>query len=58
MLISVFGDNVVTQKPVYKRYERFKGGNWSVEDEARRFSTNRHKRTKSGKHGSELKVIA
>lgn len=35
MLKSVYGDNVVTLKTVYKWYERFKSGNESVEDEKR-----------------------
>jgi [histone H3]-lysine36 N-dimethyltransferase SETMAR len=35
MLKSVYGDNVVTLKTVYKWYERFKSGNESVEDEQR-----------------------
>ena len=35
MLKSVYGDNVVTLKTVYKWYERFIRGNESVEDEER-----------------------
>lgn len=35
MLKSVYGDNVVTLKTVYKWYERFKNGHESVEDEQR-----------------------
>ena len=35
MLKSVYGDNVVTLKTVYKWYERFKSGNESVKDEER-----------------------
>ena len=35
MLKSVYGDNVVILKTVYKWYERFKSGNESVEDEQR-----------------------
>lgn len=35
MLKSVYGNNVVTLKTIYKWYERFKNGNKSVEDEQR-----------------------